>query len=128
MFKNAFVSFIISLLLSLCIGFIFYPNWLYIIIGTVATYCIQLIITGIVNQTVYLNKLLKNNQLINERVDKIYSQTVVIQCSNGECNHKYTVPVWFDKENIQECPNCGTKNKILPSITVVKSEHDQYRN
>ena len=127
MFKNTFVSFIISLLVSLCVGFIFYPNWLYVVIGTIATYCVQLIITGIVNQTIYLNKIVKNNQLINERVDKIYSQMVTIQCCNGDCKHNFVVPIWFDKENIQDCPNCHTKNKIIPNVTIVKSEHDQYR-
>ena len=127
MFKNTFVSFIVSILISLCVGFIFYPNWLYVVIGVIATYCFQLIITGIINQTLYLNKIVKNNQLINERVDKIYSQMITIQCCNGECNHKFVVPVWFDKENIQDCPNCHTKNKIIPNVTIVKSEHDQYR-
>ena len=127
MFKNIFVSFIISLILSCCVGVVFYPNWLYMITATIATYCIQLIISQLVSQTIWANKIIQNNKLLNERVDKIYSQMITIQCCNGECNHKFMVPVWFDKENIQECPNCHTNNKILPSIAVVKSEHDQYR-
>lgn len=127
MFKNNYISFCIGLILSICIGMIFYPNWLYVIIGCISAYCIQLIITNIINQTIYLNKLIKNNKLINERVDKIYSQMITIQCCNGDCKHKFAVPVWFDRENIQKCPQCHTDNKIIPSITVVKSEHDQFR-
>lgn len=127
MFNSPIISFIVSLVISACIGALFYPNWLWVTVITIVTYCIQLLISQIINHTLWLNKQKELNMAINERVNKIYSQMVRIKCVNGDCNHEFMVPVWFHKENIQECPVCHTQNKIIPNIVVSKSEHDVFR-
>lgn len=127
MFKGNLVPFLISFIISAGVSIYFYPVWLYMIVAFLICWCVQLLLTMLIGRTLWWNKKLKVEQLINERVNKIYSQYITIQCCNGNCEHKFAVPVRFDQENIVECPNCHTKNKILLNATVVKSEHDQFR-
>lgn len=127
MFKGNIIPFFISCTISTGVSMYFYPVWLYMVISFLTTWCVQLLLTILISKTIWWNKKLELEKLINERVDKIYSQYITIQCCNGDCEHRFSVPVRFDKENIVECPNCHTKNKIIINATVVKSEHDQFR-
>lgn len=127
MFKGNLIPFLISFIISAGVSIYFYPVCLYMIVAFLICWCVQLLLTMLIGRTLWWNKKLKVEQLINERVNKIYSQYITIQCCNGDCEHKFAVPVRFDQENIVECPNCHTKNKIILNATVVKSEHDQFR-
>ena len=127
MFKSTFLSLLLSICVSGAIAAYFYPVWLNVVCAFILTWAIQLLTTYIISKTVFYTKQIKLNKLINERVNKIYSQHILIECCNGDCKHRFSTPVRFDQENIVECPVCHTKNKILINATVVKSEHDQFR-
>ena len=106
MFKGNLIPFLISFIISAGFSIYFYPVWLYMIVAFLICWCVQLLLTMLIGRTLWWNKKLEVEQLINERVDKIYSQYITIQCCNGEYYSEVfelgTIP---DIKDIEKCDN-----------------------